>query len=595
MSNKNRHQNKNTPSTRELLVRIVAGFLGFLMIFSILVVAIEAYANTAIDLKIGEEIDVGLFYGSDLAESFTVNTSKGFRLEIPCDDGYLSFDDASEAKVISITAGKNLIKSDGTYVEAAENVNPSIGGYRVMISSYSTKVGGSSKNDNIVFFRPSSATAGSFNKDNIRGYISRIEDTVEKLGSYAFPAYVDGEYYICLGGFATAERAENFLSAFEASYICEGSVVAPDENAYSIIDYQTNTVIGHFKGIDALYVTPVANEIFSSHLGETYYGRLRIKSQKGAFEIVNTLHMEEYVASRLSVEVNTSWNAEALKAAATVVRTNAYSSLDDRSTHKNDGFDYCTNSHCGKYNGCGNVNGNIEKTVDATKNMVIKSGGELINALYGSTYGGATVSLSEAYGEIMAGKGSYLAGQIAAWEDFENRSGGRWKSEISQYELYELLSQRVADCPLKGNVSEIAVLKRSESGLYVTEIEFTDIFGNKLAVTGSETIRNLLSGTLKSANFVVGVAGSEVTEITPKYNSETKETTKTETTVKLDGTYGNFVFVGRGVGSGLGLSLNGVNDLASKGYSYENAYVDMIRIYYKDTTVEQIVTSDGAI
>ncbi len=595
MSNKNRHQNKSGPSTREILVRIVAGLLGFLMIFSILVVAIEAYANTAIDLKIGEEIDVGLFYGSDLAESFTVNTGKGFRLEVPCKDGYLSFDDASESKIISITNGKNLIKSDGTYVEASENVNPSIGGYRVMISSYSTKVGGSSKNDNIILFRPSSVTAGSFNKDNIRGYIGRISDTVDRLGSYAFPAYIDGEYYICLGGFDSQETAENFLSAFGASYICEGSVLAPDESAYSVIDYQTNTVIGHFSGIDTLYVTPVANENFSSHLGETYYGRLRLKNQKGAFEIVNTLYMEQYVASRLSVEVNTSWNSEALKAVASVIRTNAYATLGDKSAHKNDGFDYCTDPHCGKYNGCGNVGENVENTVDATQNMVIKSEGKLINALYGATYGGATVSLEDAYGQIMANKGGYLSGQLTAWEDFEGRLGGKWKSEVSPYELYELLSQRIADCPIKGNVADIKVLNRSQSGLYVTELEFTDIFGNKLTVSGSEMIRNLLTGTIKSANFVVGIAGSEATEITPKYNPETKETTTTETFIKLDGTYGNFVFVGRGAGSGLGLSLNGVNDLANKGYSYENAYVDIIKIYYKDVTLEEIVTSDGAI
>ena len=301
--------------------------------------------------------------------------------------------------------------------------------------------------------------------------------------------------------------------------------------------------------------------------------------------------MEEYVASRLSVEVDTSWNVEALKTVATVVRTNAYSAIAENSPHKRDGFDYCADSHCGTYHGCGNVDDNAINAVGATKGNVIKCDGKLINALYGTNYGGATVSLADAYGEQMASKGKYLSGMSAAWEKFETRTGGRWKSEISPYELYELLSQRVSDCNLEGNIAEVKIVKRSENGIYVTEIEFTDIFENKMILSGSEVIRNLLSGTVKSANFVVGVAGSETVETTLNYDSDTKETASSETKIELNGTYGNFVFVGRGTGSGLGLSLNGVNDLANSGFSYENAYVDIIKIYYKDVTVEQIMPS----
>ncbi len=595
MSNKNGHQNKKAPSTRELLVRILAGFLGFLMIFSVLVIVFQAYANTAIDLKIGEKIDVGLFYGSELTESFTATTSKGFRLEIPCDGSFLSFDDASEIKTLAIANGKNLVKSGDVYIEADENVGVSVGGYRIMVSSYSTKVGGNSKNDNIILFRPPTETTGTFNADNIRAYIERISDVVENLRGYAAPAYMDGQYYICLGGFASAESAENFLDAFRVSYNCEAIITEPDENAYSIIDYSTGTILCHFSGIEKLYVTPVANEKFSSHRGENYFGNLSFENKNGEFKVVNTLYMEQYIASRLSIEADTSWNAEVLKTIATVIRTNAYSLLGDKSPHKNDGFDCCSDAHCGKYHGAANINENVLGAVDSTKNMVIKSEGELINALYGSTYPGATLSLAEAFGDIMTNKGKYLAGSLCAWENFKDRTGGSWTSEISPYALYELLSQRVSDCPFEGNIADIKITKRSENGVYVTEIEFTDIFDNKMTLSGSEVIRNLLSGTLKSASFTVGVAGSEATETVLSYNAETGETSSSEKTVKFSGTYGNFVFVGHGIGSGLGLSLNGVNDLANKGYSYENAYVDIIKTYYKDVTVEQIVTADGAM
>ncbi len=593
MSKQNRQPDEKIPPSRELLIRIVAGILCFLMVFSLVVVAISAYENSATDLRLGEEVDVGLFYSDSLAESFTATTEKGFRVEIPSGEGTLTFNHASEIKSVSIASGVNLLKEGGTYVSAGANTDVHVGGYRIMVSSYSTKVGGSSKNDNIVLFRPMTTTTVAFDKDNIDGYIKRIATTAENFGSRAFPAYIDGKYYICLGAFESEDAAELFMESFGNFYVCDYTVTKPDKKAYSVIDYQTNTVLFHFKGIDSLSVTPVGNAKFSASNGKDYYGRMRFKNVlENGFEIVNTLCMEEYVASRLSSEVDTSWNIEALKAVATVIRTNAYAGLGDKSVHKNDGFDYCTSAHCGEYHGCGDVNENAAVAVNSTQNIVIKSDGELINAVFGSSCPGATVSLSEAYGELLSSSGKYLAGKLAAWEKYEDRYSGKWRREITPYDLYELLRVRVSDCKLQGNVSQINIINRSENGIYVTEIEFIDIFENRLTLRGSEVIRNLLAGVVQSSSFEVGKAGSEVREKILEYNPEIKETTVSEKTVMLEGAYGNFVFLGRGTGSGLGLSLNGVNDIVNNGYSYEDAYIDVIKLYYTDVTVEKLENSD---
>ncbi|MBQ2251453.1 MAG: hypothetical protein II329_00655, partial [Clostridia bacterium] len=189
MSKQNRQPDEKTPISRELLVRIVAGILCFLMVFSLVVMAISAYENMATDLRLGEEVDVGLFYSDSLAESFTATTEKGFRLEIPSEEGTTTFNHASEIKSVSITNAVNLLKEGGTYVSAGENTDVHVGGYRIMVSSYSTKVGGSSKNDNIVLFRPMTTTTVAFDRDNIDGYIKRISTTAENFGSRAFPAY----------------------------------------------------------------------------------------------------------------------------------------------------------------------------------------------------------------------------------------------------------------------------------------------------------------------------------------------------------------------------------------------------------------------
>ena len=591
MSKQNRQPDKKSPFTRELLIRIVAGILCFLMVFSVLVVAISAYENSATELRLGEEVNVGLFYADSLAESFTATTEKGFRFEIPSSEGTLTFNYASEIKSVSVASGVNLLKEGGNYVSTGENTDVHVGGYRIMVSSYSTKVGGSSEKDNIVLFRPSSTTTVAFDRDNIDGYIKRIATTVENFGSRAFPAYIDGKYYICLGAFESEDSAELFMESFSNFYVCDYTVTKPDKKAYSVIDFQTNTVLFHFKGIESLSVTPVGNAKFSASNGKEYYGRMLFKNiTENGFEIINTLCMEEYVASRLSSEVDTSWNIEALKAVATVIRTNAYAGLGNKSAHNKDGFDYCTSAHCGEYHGCGDVNENAAVAVNSTQNTVIKHDGDLINAVFGISCPGATVSLSEAYGNMAFGSAQYLTGRLTAWEEYENRYSGKWQTEITPYELYELLSARVSDCKLQGNISQINIINRSENGVYVTEIEFIDIFENKLTLRGSEVIRNLLTGVVQSSSFEVGKSGSEVREKILKYNAQTKETTVSEQTVTLEGAYGNFIFVGRGAGSGLGLSLNGVNDIVNKGYSYEDAYIDVIKLYYTDVTVEKLGT-----
>lgn len=592
MSKQKQHQNKREP-LRVIIVRAIAAVLCFLMVFSVIAIVINAYASIENDLTGGDEINVALFSGATLAESLTVSTGKGFQVEVCSDGEWIYFDEAVEIKSIAVANGDHLVSEDGVYTDAGDSLYPHIGGYRIMVSSYSTKVGGSSANDNIVQFRPSTETTGIFNRNNIRGYISRITNTVEKLGGFPFPAFIDKEYYICLGEFPSMEAAENFLDAFKNSYICEAEIIGPDGNAYSVIDTQTGTLIMHFSDIEELSLTPVGGDGFSCSNGEEYYGRLAFTMENAGFKVTNTLYMEQYIACRLAAEADTSWNTEALKAIATVIRTNAYAGLGDRSAHRKDGFDFCSNAHCGSYHGCANVNKNVIDAVDATRETVIKSSGRLINALYGSCYGGATISLAEAYGELMEGKGEYLIGIVGAWENYEKRTDGRWKYEISPYELYELLSQRMSDCPLEGNISSVEVISRSENEVYVTELRFTDIFENTMTLRGGEIIRNLLSGIVDSANFVVGTAGSEVSEIMFSYDTKNKENTSWGMNVKLDGTYGNFVFCGRGIGSGLGLSLCGAKDLANKGYSYENAYIDIIKTYYSGVTVEKINPSSA--
>ncbi len=590
MSRQKRPTEKSPKMTsRELFIRIMAGILCFLMVFSIIVVAIDAYASMALDLRVGEEVDVGLYYGENLAEGFTAETEKGFLLEIPNGKGVITFDEAREVKNISVASGSTLLKEGGIYVDTDVNTDVSVGGYRVMVSSYSTKVGGSAENDNIVPFLPMTTTTVAFDKENINGYIKRISDTVEKLESYAFPAYLDGKYYICLGAFESTEEAERFLDALGEYYVCEYTINQPDKNAYSVIDYQTNRVVFHFSGINSLTLTPLENNGFTSPSGDKYYGRLHFEKvgEKG-FEIINTLFTEEYVASRLACEVDTSWNSEVLKAVATVIRTNAYSSMNKLSAHYSEGFDFCADAHCGGYHGCADLGENAIKAVKDTENEVIKSNGKLINAIFDVSNAGETLSLADAYGSAYSSKAKYLTSHVAAWEDSRNDADLYKKIEIAPYELYEILSQRIADCPLKGNVGEINVKKHSGAGIYVTEIEFSDIFGNKLTLSGSEVIRNILSGVVPSAAFSVGKAGEEINENVPVYNSTTKTSTVTQNKVKLEGDYGNFVFVGYDVGSGLGLSLNGANDLASKGYSYEDAYIDILKAYYDEITVEKI-------
>lgn len=387
-------------------------------------------------------------------------------------------------------------------------------------------------------------------------------------------------------------------------------------------------------GQDTAYtVTPAKN----SYAGLFEYKRYRYNGTDGV-AVTNILPLEEYATCVLPWEISSSWPEESQKAFALSIRSYTLSlySKHDYSY----GFDMCSTTCCQYYKGIGRVTDKVKKAVSETKGQVITYNNAICQTYYSSSTGGCTADVGQVWGS--GGKFPYLKAVATPWEDYPSHSNGSWTKEYSPEQLYQRLYNR-GYTDLKGNIDKAEIVQLADNSTYVYRIKFTDIYGNSVTLKNTDTIRIALG--LNSANFVVAKAGTNVnrTDFVPMSNSgeihvmgadgitstaatdslyalgsdgtlssllipetglsiiiengaiqkadivQGKLTPKEislscvaeVTSVTAEGTPGNFIFIGRGWGHGVGLSQWGTKDLADLGYSYDQ----IVEAYFSNTTV----------
>ena len=350
-------------------------------------------------------------------------------------------------------------------------------------------------------------------------------------------------------------------------------MVGPDDKTVSFLD-QNNSVLCECKYSDenpSFIISPWETEEFSDQEGRGYRGSMEIirstTTASNGLSVVNHLSLETYVSLLLSSEVSANWNEELLKSMAVLLRTKITKLLG---CHQENGFDLCADSHCHVYLGNSIIDPKIVSVVNATAGEILTYEGTPIYTPYSIYDGSSTISSADAFNSDIP----YLTSIYTPWEpeDF-------WKVEFTPYELYQILSSAGYN-DIIGNIESVAVTGRANGSDYVNELKITDIFGASVTIQGSENIRILFGGKLPSACFYVGKAGE--TLVIPKrtitnelqYNEEQQE-------IVLDGTYGNFVFLGSGEGCGVGFSIRGGLALAGMGIPYEQ----ILSIYFPGTTL----------
>lgn len=251
---------------------------------------------------------------------------------------------------------------------------------------------------------------------------------------------------------------------------------------------------------------------------------------------VQNMELEEYVVGVVAAEMPASFNIEALKAQAIAARTYAVKKTSQGKVLVNSTADqvYKTTSQMkstwgSEYNYYYNK---IKNAINATKGMVLKYGGEYIDAQYSAMTNGKT-ELPE---YVWSFSRPYLQCVSSRWD--EKVKNFKVTKSFSYDEVSKKLGQTITSS------TEIEVVSRTVSGR-VEKIKIGDTVYTGVAV------RSKLG--LRSTDFEIELA------------DDVKITTK-------------------GYGHGVGMSQYGANVAANEGYSYS----DILTHYYVGASITKI-------
>jgi len=241
----------------------------------------------------------------------------------------------------------------------------------------------------------------------------------------------------------------------------------------------------------------------------------------------------EYLIGVVGAEMPAAFQIEALKAQSVVARTYALKRIEEGKTLT----DSVTTQSYKDNNELKSMWGSsydtyyqkIKQAVEETKNMTIKYQGQYIDAVYHSTSNGKTEDSKEVWGNEVP----YLKSVDSTWDINSTPYLKTIEKDINA--IWTILG-------IDLEYDKVQVLTRNESNR-VTSVQI----GNK-SYSGVE-FRNLLG--LRSADFDI-----------IKDNQ-------------------NLIITTRGYGHGVGMSQYGANEMAKKGYNYQQ----IINHYYTNVTI----------
>ncbi len=126
-----------------------------------------------------------------------------------------------------------------------------------------------------------------------------------------------------------------------------------------------------------------------------YSGRVRLVADGDDLLVINHVGLEEYLAGVIAVEMGLHFPDEALEAQTVACRSYAVHRLLSR---RHRPFDVGATQATQVYRGVPRGADRARRVVEATRGEVLTTDGEVLDAVYSSTCGGATRSAEEAFG-----------------------------------------------------------------------------------------------------------------------------------------------------------------------------------------------------
>ncbi len=330
-----------------------------------------------------------------------------------------------------------------------------------------------------------------------------------------------------------------------------------------------------------------------------YRGRIEIVREKSKITAVNVVGIEAYLLGVITCEMGASKPAEALKAQAICSRSYAAAKAGfNADSNIKTPYKLNDTDQSQVYKGVGAETDASYKAVKGTIGQVIRDpDGNILEAFYFSTDGGATDSLSDVWG---------YSSKVyeSVFDPYEtDPEVGPW---LEEYTLSQLSSELRAGGHDVGTVTDISVSVTTKGGrAYTVSVRGT---GGKLTISGT-AFRELLG--LPSAKFriishdsaektvsVIDASGS-ILSVIPENSYTISENSSISVLETLTEQYilvgdgflynipdslppaGSVYIIGMGKGHGVGLSQSGAAGMARAGFGYK----EIINYFYHNITI----------
>lgn len=552
----------------------------------------------------GEMVRVGLAYGSGALVNANLENNtgygSGYRMGYFDDDldfVELAWTDEDETQITMVKTQNTWV--NGTSYSNSDNGGDVIGCYHVLVES------------------------------GYRSYEQAAADAQEYRDG--FVAWIDGDYQVRAGSYTSRQEAE------DAAQSLGGTVAGTSSYAVNVTRTGTAEILFQFDGGDALALGVMpdvtgADAVRTWFKGYRYYGGFRYERIGGGdLTVVNIVDLETYIKGVVPYEMSSSWPLEALKVQAVCARSYAYINIHS-GKHTSYHFDVCNTTDCQAYYGAGTNSSSYQATertdqaVDETAGEYAWYDGQVIEAFYSSSHGGASESVYNVWGTSLE-QYPYLCGVEDPYEaDMASKNSySSWTVSYSSSELAQRLenygydaSSGIESLTLTysdlGNVIQVRVNYRDggsdtirpssmRSVFDISSIRFTvngqaassgsgttSSSGGGLTANGSTSLDSQGTYTVISGSGSLSQAGldglyaiSGSGSITPAEDAASGggsgTDTPTGTQVTVSGS--SYSFQGSGNGHQLGLSQYGAWAMAERGFTYD----EIIEFYYPGTYV----------
>jgi stage II sporulation protein D len=261
--------------------------------------------------------------------------------------------------------------------------------------------------------------------------------------------------------------------------------------------------------------------------------------------VTHRMSLEDYITHVVAVEGGVEDEPEALKALAVAARTYALKNLR---RHKNEGYDFCSTTHCQRFESIDDARPAVLAAVKSTAGLVLRDEqGQIADSYFGASCGGMTANLKTLWGTNAP---KYLSGVRDEYCDSGEHS--HWTDVIPTDRLVKALrSDPRTD--VGETVREISVAREDQTG----RAELVSIVGDRRRVINGWDFKLIVGralgwNVLKSSRFTISRSGSA------------------------------FVFRGSGFGHGLGLCQEGAHVMAQRQFTFRQILAN----YFPSTHLE---------